>query len=84
MKAPAFVVTLDARHPESHRILVTIEAKTQAFPNLLSFPVWTPGSYLVREFSRHVTGFKNGEKVAKNSWRPATGARKVSYEVYCF
>lgn len=84
MKTPAFRVTLDARHPETHRVRVTIEARGATFPNLLQFPVWTPGSYLVREFSRHITRFTGGEKVSKNSWRPQAGGRKVTYEAYCF
>lgn len=57
-------------------------------------PVWTPGSYLVREYSRHVQDFSassaSGEglkwsKVNKNSWRiNANGAREViaRYNVY--
>ena len=56
--------------------------------------VWTPGSYLVREFSRHVesmTAESPGgialrvEKTAKNRWRVATGGALmviVSYRVY--
>ena len=45
-------------------------------------PVWTPGSYLVREFSRQVETLSAAdpagrpltvEKVAKNRWRVATG-----------
>ncbi len=43
----------------------------------LVMPVWTPGSYLVREFERHVQDFAadaNGraldwDKINKNTWR---------------
>ena len=57
-------------------------------------PVWTPGSYLVREFARHVQDFTattaagqplKWEKINKNTWRIATnGARdwQASYRVY--
>jgi predicted metalloprotease with PDZ domain len=57
-------------------------------------PVWTPGSYLVREFARHVQDFGaqdlsgkplSWEKIDKNSWRVKTdGAReyRVTYRVY--
>ncbi len=60
----------------------------------VSMPVWTPGSYLVREYERHVTSFaaSDGEghalawrKVDKNTWRiRSSGARQVlvEYEVY--
>ena len=57
-------------------------------------PVWTPGSYLIREYSRHVQDFSarnsaGGDlkwaKANKNSWRiDANGAREVvvRYKVY--
>lgn len=59
----------------------------------LVMPVWTPGSYLVREFERHVQDFSasaNGralewDKTNKNTWRVRTnGARQwqVFYRVY--
>jgi predicted metalloprotease with PDZ domain len=58
-------------------------------------PVWTPGSYLVREYARNVEGIKvsdaNGKPLAfsksrKNRWRVVTGGSsqiKFSYRVYC-
>jgi predicted metalloprotease with PDZ domain len=59
----------------------------------LIMPVWTPGSYLIREFERHVQDFAadaNGRaldwiKVNKNTWRVRTnGARqwRATYRVY--
>ncbi len=62
----------------------------------LKIPVWTPGSYLIREFAKNVEGFKalnssgsalNVEKVNKNTWRVYTqksGRIKVNYRVYSF
>jgi predicted metalloprotease with PDZ domain len=62
----------------------------------LKMPVWTPGSYLVREFSRNVEQFTaNGnndsklksEKINKNTWRVYTNGNKnlsVKYKVYAF
>jgi predicted metalloprotease with PDZ domain len=59
-------------------------------------PVWTPGSYLIREFSKNVEGFKafgsNGkeisfEKINKNTWRiNSANSDKitVNYRVYSF
>jgi predicted metalloprotease with PDZ domain len=59
-------------------------------PLELFFAVWTPGSYLVREYARHVEGFvcegHEVTKVRKNRWRVRHGgAREVSvrYHVYC-
>lgn len=63
-------------------------------PTLTFFmPVWTPGSYLVREYARHVEGFAPRvadaaaphRKVRKNAWQVETaGATSVtvSYRVY--
>jgi len=57
-------------------------------------PVWTPGSYLIREFERHVQDFTatdmSGrslawEKINKDSWRVVSaGARewRATYRVY--
>jgi len=61
----------------------------------LAMAVWTPGSYLVREYSRHVENLSAespaGEplpvtKTAKNRWRVETGGADevvVRYRVYC-
>lgn len=75
-------VTLDCRRPYTHRILVTIESLDGYLPEELVFPVWTPGSYMVREYSRHVTSLAPGEKTAKNRWKLRPGTKKVRYEVY--
>ncbi|TCC94355.1 M61 family peptidase [Pedobacter frigiditerrae] len=61
----------------------------------VKMPVWTPGSYLVREFAKSVESFgatSNGkavkvEKVNKNTWRvfnAKTNAVKINYRVYAF
>ncbi|TDO19628.1 M61 family metallopeptidase [Pedobacter duraquae] len=61
----------------------------------VKMPVWAPGSYLIREFSKGVEGFKatsagkalRVEKVRKNIWRiySAKAAQvKVNYRVYAF
>src|ERR1700743_1927610 len=61
----------------------------------LKMPVWTPGSYLIREFSKNIESFSamaNGKtipapKLTKNCWRINTeglSAVTVKYRVYCF
>ncbi|HVI94638.1 MAG TPA: M61 family peptidase, partial [Anaeromyxobacter sp.] len=44
--------------PEPHTHLFHVEATLERPGRApeLAFPVWTPGSYLVREFARHVEG----------------------------
>lgn len=61
----------------------------------LMMAVWTPGSYLVREYARHVEDLKvttlNGdplsfEKSRKNRWVVETSGNKhvrVNYRIYC-
>lgn len=78
------VVTIDARLADGHRIGVKIENLTGHLPGFLNFPVWTPGSYLVREYARHITRFVGGKKVAKNTWRLMPEQKAVSFEVYAF
>lgn len=61
----------------------------------LMMPVWTPGSYLVREYARHVEGLEargtadgpalSVEKTRKNRWRVECGGLSevtVRYRVY--
>ncbi len=57
---------------------------------VLFMPVWTPGSYLLREYARHVEGFAaeppcHATKIRKNAWRVESreAARiDVRYRVY--
>lgn len=69
--------------PETHLFEVSLSIKNwqPQQPLDLRMPVWTPGSYLVREYSRHLQGFtafaegKNSEqtlpwrKLGKNHWQ---------------
>ncbi len=57
-------------------------------------PAWIPGSYMVREFARHIVQIKassNGKKVAltkldKHSWcaAPVSGPLTLEYDVYAW
>ena len=77
---------------KSHYVTVQLdfEIKGKDFVDF-KVPVWTPGSYKVREFSNAFENIKAGnlavERRDKNTWRIATkGQFKVSltYDVYCF
>ncbi len=90
--------TVSMSKPHTH--LLEVEMRIQEFgmvatgEHVLVMPVWTPGSYLIREFERHVQSFSavdaSGrallwEKINKNSWRIRTnGSReiRVHYFVY--
>lgn len=49
---PSF--TLDLSQPRSHRIGVTLRFVPQSSTQELLLPAWTPGSYLEREYVRHL------------------------------
>jgi len=81
--------------PLTHYVEVEATYPTDGQPSIdLMMPVWTPGSYLVREYSRNVealtaTGSNREplrvEKTRKNRWRVQTkGARSIDvhYRVY--
>ncbi len=93
----AYIVSMPK--PHTHLLEVDVEVKRPAdakppMEELLVMPVWTPGSYLVREYARHVQDFSardNGglslkwEKINKDTWRVVTnGAHDwhASYRVY--
>jgi predicted metalloprotease with PDZ domain len=87
--------TLRIPAPQTHYIDVEATYPTAGMPVVeLMMAVWTPGSYLVREFARHVEDVhardRTGralpiEKSRKNRWRVRTNgadAVAVTYRVY--
>jgi predicted metalloprotease with PDZ domain len=80
--------------PQTHYMEVSATVPTGGRADVeLMMAVWTPGSYLVREYARNVervTASASGrslavEKSAKNRWRINTGGARavtVSYGVY--
>jgi predicted metalloprotease with PDZ domain len=80
--------------PHTHYVEVTATVPAVASSVEMMMAVWTPGSYLIREYARHVEGVSaespNGrdllvEKTAKNRWAIATGGERaivVRYRVY--
>src|ERR1700712_783230 len=60
--APAATIEIMVRYQidvgsrRSHTFAVELRLDDPAAEQRLSLPVWIPGSYLVREFARHVSG----------------------------
>ena len=82
--------TLSFPAPQTHYAVVDADFPTGGQSSIeLFMPVWTPGSYLVREYARNVEQVKGPGAVvksAKNRWRIDTGGAarvQVSYRVYC-
>ena len=89
--------TVAMSRPHTHLFDIDVAIKRSANgpqEELLVMPVWTPGSYLIREFERNVQDFAAAdaagqplkwEKTNKNTWRVFTnGAREwhATYRVY--
>ena len=88
--------TFRISQPEARRMEVEAVFEGRGAETLdLRMPVWTPGSYLVREHERHVDGLAAAdeqgqplavEKVDKQTWRVGgAGASRVrvSYRLHC-
>ena len=86
---------IDAEDVHAHLFRVTLRVPDPAAQQRLSLPVWIPGSYLVREFARHLSDVRatqGGEPVElqqldKASWVASCSGRAelvVSALVYAF
>lgn len=87
---------IGSRRPEAHifELVLTI-AKPAVDGQQLALPNWIPGSYMIRDFSRHILGLRATdaagqavvvEKTGKSDWRcaPVAGPLTVCYEVYAW
>ena len=84
-------------HPEAHRfeVFCTVVAPDPAGQRF-SLPAWIPGSYLIRDFARHIVAIRAEcndqairlDKVDKHTWQaePLSPARPLTviYEVYAW
>jgi predicted metalloprotease with PDZ domain len=79
----------------AHLFEVTLTIAQPAADQVLSLPVWIPGSYLVREFSKHLQGLQACQgarpvaitQLDKCSWQVHAKAGKtlvLSYQIYAF
>lgn len=81
--------------PHAHLFQVTLTVRDpDADGQRLALPAWIPGSYMIREFARHVVALSardeagpvRVDKVDKHTWRvaPSRGALVVDYTVYAW
>jgi predicted metalloprotease with PDZ domain len=94
--APDINYTVSMSKPWTHLLEVEMRVRWNQMPQQLgiNMPVWTPGSYLIREYARHVQDFeaKSGtgspltwRKTDKNTWQiDSIGAKEIvaAYRVY--
>ena len=92
---PEVHYTVDASQQHAHLFKVTLHIEKPQAGQIVSLPVWIPGSYLVREFSKNLQNLKakqGGKFVAvhqhnKSQWQIESKpdlALQLSYEVYAF
>lgn len=93
---PEIAYTVSMSKPWTHLLEVEMRLNWTQMPAQaeIVMPVWTPGSYLVREYARHVESFAANDaggnaltwrKTNKNTWQiDAKGAKEivVKYNVY--
>jgi predicted metalloprotease with PDZ domain len=94
--APVISYTVSMSKPWTHLLEVEMRLNWANMPPRaeLVMPVWTPGSYLIREYARHVEDFSvagtggnnlSWRKTNKNTWQIDTrGAKEIviRYNIY--
>jgi predicted metalloprotease with PDZ domain len=86
---------IEAFDPHAHLWRITLTLAKPARLQTVSLPAWIPGSYMVREFSKHlqnIAAMQGGKPVLitqldKCTWQIGCAASKpleISYEVYAF
>lgn len=95
----AITVDYEISIPEPHthycEVTMNIGGVSEKYLDI-KMPVWAPGSYLIREFSKNVEEFRalgkpqgllHSEKINKNTWRVMTDSKneiQITYRVYAF
>ncbi|MES2945611.1 MAG: peptidase M61 [Pseudomonadota bacterium] len=93
---PPINCRVEADKLHAHLFKVTLTIDQPAAQQRLSLPVWIPGSYLVREFSKNIQNITARQtqrsllavqQLDKHSWQIDCSPKKpliVSYEVYAY
>jgi predicted metalloprotease with PDZ domain len=95
--SPKIEYTVSFLTPQAHYAEVEMKISNLKKKEIeIAMPVWAPGSYLIREFSKNIEGFMvsnaSGEsvgfkKMKKNTWQIETAGQQeitVRYRVYAF
>jgi predicted metalloprotease with PDZ domain len=94
-RMPAVSYQISAQDLHAHLFEVRLTVAQPAAGQVLSLPVWIPGSYMVREFSKHLQGLSASQRnkpveltqLDKCTWQAHCVAGKplqLSYLVYAF
>ncbi|WP_188507190.1 M61 family metallopeptidase [Parapedobacter pyrenivorans] len=95
--APRIHFEVSFKEPQAHYAEIKMEISDLRQDYIdVKMPVWTPGSYLVREYAKHVESVEacdaDGaylpvQKISKNTWRIASNKNSsvtLSYRIYGF
>ena len=79
-RLPAVHYRVEAASLHAHLFSITLTVTKPAAAQTLALPVWIPGSYLIREFSKNLQGLtaRQGRKTL-----PATQLDKCTWRVDC-
>ncbi len=94
-RLPAVSYQVKALDLHAHLFEVCLTVAQPAADQVVSLPVWIPGSYLVREFSKHLQGLSASQRnssveltqLDKCTWQTHCQAGKplvLTYQVYAF
>ncbi len=94
MNIPQITYTIAMPQPHTHlyQVQIVVAGLNDSVVDFM-LPSWTPGSYMIREYARHVQEFRasagstalSWQKIAKDTWRVETGGVRevtVAYKVY--
>src|SRR4030088_1966451 len=92
---PPIRYTIIPARPEAHLYRVTCTvAEPDPSGQQFALPAWVPGSYMIRDFARHVVSIRAAsrsrpdalEKLDKHTWRaqPVEVSLTVSFDVYAW
>jgi predicted metalloprotease with PDZ domain len=95
LSKPAVRYSIRPLNPEAHLFEVELSVAVPTKDGQrLSLPAWIPGSYMIREFARHIITLEAHSdsgpvpltKLDKHTWQaePAKGPLTVRYQVYAF
>ena len=93
-KSPGVNYTVDLSDAKNHYLTITVDVPVKGKTTEMMMAVWTPGSYLVREYARHIDSIEvtsegkklDFEKSRKNRWLVQTEGIKsfqFKYRLYC-
>ena len=79
--SPAIHYRVELTNPHAHLFSVTLSIANPAAQQQVSLPVWIPGSYLVREFSKNLSGLQ--ARQTRGRTVPVSQLDKCTWQVEC-